>query len=330
MDTTRFRHQRKSSLVTGVREGEIDSVTDELALILNEHLTRKSLPYLSSHEQIHLADLVECVAMAEKHRRSMDDNAMRYLLFFRQHMLRKSQSPERPPALSWREFAWAFHSGSQDILLDLVSRHYSDRVLWEHAKETGMFMWLTDINTLRSQLELVARNEYTKTEEKDPIHCSLYYLALRKKNVLVGLWRMATWHKEQRGTRKLLANNFEDPRWKTAASKNAYALLGKRRFEYAAAFFLLAGSVKDAVSVCANQMRDLQLAVAVARAYDGDESEVLHDLLLEKVLPQAATEGNRWMATWAFWLLGRRGAAVQALITPVDKLLNESLTPTRE
>lgn len=41
---------------------------------------------------------------------------------------------------------------------------------------------------------------------------------------------MATWNKEQGATQKLLANNFDDPKWKTAALKNAYALLGKRRF----------------------------------------------------------------------------------------------------
>lgn len=77
---------------------------------------------------------------------------------------------------------------------------------------------------------MIARNEYTKTDEKNPIDCSLFYLALRKKQVLVGLWRMATWNKEQRATQKMLANNFDDPRWKTAAMKNAYALLGRRRF----------------------------------------------------------------------------------------------------
>ena len=82
----------------------------------------------------------------------------------------------------------------------------------------------------RSQFEVIARNEYTKTDEKNPVDCSLYYLALRKKAVLVGLWRMATWSREQSATQRLLANNFQEQRWKTAAQKNAYALMGKRRF----------------------------------------------------------------------------------------------------
>ena len=84
--------------------------------------------------------------------------------------------------------------------------------------------------------------------------------------------------------------------------------------EYAAAFFLLAGNVRDAVNICAQQMQDIQLAIAVARVYEGDKGPVLRDLIEDKVLPIAAAEGNRWMAMWAFWMLGRRDIAVRALI----------------
>ncbi|KAI5309461.1 regulator of (H+)-ATPase in vacuolar membrane, partial [Ascosphaera atra] len=82
----------------------------------------------------------------------------------------------------------------------------------------------------RAQLEVVARNEYIKKEDRDPVECSLYYFALRKKNVIQGLWRMAHGNKEQNATQRLLSQNFSLPRWKTAALKNAYALLGRRRF----------------------------------------------------------------------------------------------------
>ena len=139
-------------------------------------------------------------------------------------------------------------------------------------------------------------------------------MALKKKAVLTGLWRMATWHREQASTQRFLQNNFEDPRWRTAALKNAYALMGKRRFEYAAAFFLLAGALKDAVSVLSNQLGDTQLAIAVARVYEGDDGPILADFLKEQILPKAAIEGNRWMATWALWMLGKRDKAVRALI----------------
>ena len=80
----------------------------------------------------------------------MDENAMRYTLFFRQHMIRKSQLPATQVSISWREMVWAYHSGSQDILVDLVSRQFHSRMLWEHARESGMFIWMTDLTALVS------------------------------------------------------------------------------------------------------------------------------------------------------------------------------------
>lgn len=129
-------------------EAEPETVSEDLATSLNNSLTKLALPHLSSQEQIHLADIIECVATAEKHRRSMDDSAMRYLLFFRQHMLRKLQAPPSRAGITWREIAWAYHSGSQDILIDLVSRQFHGRILWEHSRESGMFMWMTDLSAL--------------------------------------------------------------------------------------------------------------------------------------------------------------------------------------
>lgn len=280
----------------------------------------------------------------------MDENGGRFMLFFRQHALRKGRTNEMQ--LSWREINWAFHSNSQDILVDFISRQNHGGILWDNARESGIFMWLSDANALvslfsdtyrtrsvshtwqKAQFELVARNEYTRNEHKNPVDCSLFYLALRKKAVLQGLWRMASGNKEQAATQRLLANNFEDPKWRTTALKNAYALLSKRRFrehlptptahlamltrlEYAAAFFLLADHLHDAVEVCLRQLKDMQLAIAVARVHEGDNGPVLRRLLQDEVLPLAAQEGNRWLASWAFWMLGRKDMAVRALIVRI-------------
>ncbi|KAK4197613.1 putative regulator of V-ATPase in vacuolar membrane protein [Triangularia verruculosa] len=299
-------------------DGE-EPFSEETAVDISERLTRIGIPQLSGHEQIQLVDIVECVGQVEKQRRSLDENGARFMLAFRQHALRKGRANEIH--ISWREISWAYHSTSQDVLVDFVTKQNHGRMLWEGAKESGMFMWLGDHAAVKQQFEIIARNEYTKGEDKNPIDCSLYYLALKKKTVLQGLWRMASWNREQASTSKFLANNFDDPKWRTAALKNAYALMSKRRFEYAAAFFLLADHLGDAVNVCLNQLHDLQLAIAIARVYEGDNGPVLFKLLQEEVLAKAAREGNRWLASWAFWMLGRRDMSVRALITPVFALL---------
>ncbi|KAI4852859.1 hypothetical protein E4T44_01217, partial [Aureobasidium sp. EXF-8845] len=302
-------------------EEESTTVTEEVATAIVSLLSNKQLPQLSSTEQLSLADIIECVGVAEKHRRSIDENAARYLLFWRETVMRSRQSSHSSAAVTWREMLWAYHSTSQDILVDIITRQNNGQLNWSHARDTGVFVWLTDREALLQQFEAVARSAYTSTELRDPVNCSLHYLALRKKNVLTGLWRMATWSREQAATMRLLKNDFSDPRWRTAANKNAYALMGKRRFEYAAAFFLLADNLDSAVSVLSNQLGDVQLAIAVARVYGGDDSPTLKKFLTERVLPNAARDGNRCQATWTYWMLGERSLAVRALVSPLHSLL---------
>lgn len=79
----------------------------------------------------------------------------------------------------------------------------------------------------------------------DPLDAAIYYLAMQKKSLVWGLFRSIN---DGRMT-DFFANNFTVERWRKAALKNAFALMGKQRFEHAAAFFLLAGALKDAVEV---------------------------------------------------------------------------------
>lgn len=95
-------------------------------------------------------------------------------------------------------------------------------------------------------------------------------------------------------------------------------LLTTRDSEYAAAFFLLGGSLKDAVSVCLKQLSDIQLAIALARVIEGNDGEVLRGILKNNVLPIAFREGNRWLGSWAFWLLRRRDLSVRILLVGCD------------
>ena len=48
---------------------------------------------------------------------------------------------------------------------------------------------------------------------------------------------------------QFFGHDFKEERWRKAALKNAYSLLGMQRFEHAAAFFLLADALWDAVQV---------------------------------------------------------------------------------
>jgi hypothetical protein len=98
---------------------------------------------------------------------------------------------------------------------------YAFMVVSGHAEYVGM---------QRAHMELIARNEYMAGDNRDPTACSLFYFALGKVKLVHGLWKQAAWHKEQAVMLKFLANDFTQPQRKTAALKNAYALLSKQRF----------------------------------------------------------------------------------------------------
>ncbi|KAK9486025.1 RAVE protein 1 C terminal-domain-containing protein [Lipomyces starkeyi] len=308
------RSQKYSRLFSNQFSDEEDySIFNEkVATSLNEYLTKVSLPYLTSHQQISLAAMIEGMGQVEEHRRSLDENGVRYLLSFRLFVLHRESMMQMP----YRDHNWAFHSQSQEILVDLVSKSFNGRMTWQQARECGIFMWLKNPSVVRQQFETLARIIYTSSEPRSPVDCTLYYLALKKKQVLLGLWRMATWHKEQRVMLKFLGNNFAEPRWKTAALKNAYVLLSKQRYEYAAAFFLLGDSLRDAVNVCVRNLYDIQLAIAIARVYEGgDDGPVFMELLKKEILPMAYRTGDRWLASWAFWNCQRKDLALKCIFS---------------
>jgi WD40 repeat protein len=292
-------------------------INEEKAAALSEYLANSALPQLSASNRARLGQLAVHFAALQQHQQSVDENALRYL--YHSNLLSPEPPSTTPPP--YRDIIFASRSTSQEILISQLTRSADGKLTWPPARRAGLFMWLADPTAAQQQMEIIARNEYTRADDRSPVACSLYYLALRKKSVLQGLWRMAPGLREQKNTLKLLANDFADPKWRTSALKNAYVLLSKRRFMYAAAFFLLGDALKDAVNVCVHQLGDVQLAVAVARVYGGDESVVLRNLLTAQILPDAVERGDRWCASWVFGMLGRREEALQALVRPLCTLL---------
>ncbi|KAF9462089.1 WD repeat-containing protein [Collybia nuda] len=318
-------------------EPEESGFSRHLVARLIETLEAYPLPHLTPNEQAHLLVLIQTTLEIDEQRRALDSNGLRYLISMRSfyilnHRASAPSSPEsngtlprhsgRRQRLRYRDMIWAFHSESQDLLLNSSTVACQGKMGWADARALGVPIWLTSIETLRAQIEIIARNEYMAGDNRDPTACSLYYFALGKVKLVHGLWRQAAWHKEQGLMLKFLSNDFTEPRWRTAALKNAYALLSKRRFEYAAAFFLLGAAPKDAVNVCIKQLGDFQLAVALARVVEqSNEGPILLGILSNTVLPIAFKDGNRWLGSWAFWLLNRRDLAVRVLLTPLQDIV---------
>lgn len=94
----------------------------------------------------------------------------------------------------------------------------------------------------------------------------------------------------------------------------SFALISLLSIEYAAAFFLLADKLKDAVNVILKNLKDYQLAIAICRVYEGDSSPLLKEILQNTVLPQAIESKDRWLISISYWLLDDPKEAVRSLI----------------
>lgn len=267
---------------------------------LEEQLQKKSLSYLSRHQQLSLLTIVEGVKSLSANA-GVDLPACKYLLGFQLFRLHPEQS-----TMNMRDYAWASLSNSKQLLLDEVER--AGISSWERFSCYGLTYWL-ERPALISKVEQLASRVFQGS--RDPTKVSLYYLALRKKSLLLGLWRVSSSHPEQAKTLKLLSHDFETPRWKEAALKNAYALMSKHRYEYAAALFLLGDAVKDACNVLWRQLRDPSLAILVARVYDGDDGEAMK-YLVENFIQDQDSDGvdqdvyshERWQLAWAYMTMG--------------------------
>ena len=92
---------------------------------------------------------------------------------------------------------------------------------------------------------------------------AIWFCILRKEKVLAGLFKSVKNVKMA----EFFGNDFKSERWRGAALKNGYALLGHRRYYDAIAFFLLGSSLKDAIDIALNRLQDKQLALLIAMLY---------------------------------------------------------------
>ncbi|KAJ4797154.1 transducin family protein / WD-40 repeat family protein [Rhynchospora pubera] len=200
--------------------------------------------------------------------------------------------------------AWAFQSACKD---DLLSSTLSSEPTWSEMKALGIGFWYNDVAQLRAKMEKLARMQYLKN--KDPKECALLYIALNRIQVLAGLFKISRDEKDK-VLFNFLGRNFQEEKNKAAALKNAYVLMGRHQLELAIAFFLLGGDVPSAVSICAKNYGDEQLALVICGLRDGNVGLLERDLISNVLLPSAIEKGDRWLASLFEWKLGNYSKAV--------------------
>uniref|UniRef100_A0A8U8AT60 RAVE complex protein Rav1 C-terminal domain-containing protein n=1 Tax=Geospiza parvula TaxID=87175 RepID=A0A8U8AT60_GEOPR len=314
----------------------------EHASVLSSHLMHSSLPGLTRLEQMFLVALADTVATTSTEldenrdknysgRDTLDECGLRYLLAMRLHTCLLTSLPPLyrvqllHQGLSTCHFAWAFHSEAEEELINMIPAIQKGDPQWSELRAMGIGWWVRNINTLRRCIEKVAKASFQRNN--DALDAALFYLAMKKKAVVWGLFRSQ--HDEKMTA--FFSHNFNEDRWRKAALKNAFALLGKQRFEQSAAFFLLAGSLKDAIEVCLEKMEDIQLAMVIARLYESEfETSVTYtSILYEKILgcqkdgtgfSCTKLHSDPFLRSIAYWIMKDYTRALDTLLeqTPKD------------
>lgn len=172
----------------------------------------------------------------------------------------------------------AYMSEAQDSLLAECT---SEPLGWARFDSLGIAFWLKNKDKLAEHVESMCRVEYSKSVPLEEI--SLFYLLLGKTRALQTLWKTHS-RSDPSSTRisQFLHQDFSDESHRLVAAKNAYASLGKQRNRLAIMFFLMAGRVKDAVLVALDTVKDLSLAMVIARL-SGHEQDLM-DLARERTV----------------------------------------------
>ncbi|XP_016809156.3 dmX-like protein 1 isoform X9 [Pan troglodytes] len=308
----------------------------EHAQVLSGHLLHSSLPGLSRMEQMSLMALADTIAttstdIGESRDRSqggetLDECGLKFLLAVRLHTFLTTSLPAYRAqllhqGLSTSHFAWAFHSVAEEELLNMLPAMQKDDPTWSELRAMGVGWWVRNTRILRKCIEKVAKAAFYR--KNDPLDAAIFYLAMKKKAVIWGLYRA---EKNTRMT-QFFGHNFEDERWRKAALKNAFSLLGKQRFEHSAAFFLLAGCLRDAIEVCLEKLNDIQLALVIARLYESefDTSAAYKSILRKKVLGidspvselcslNINMHHDPFLRSMAYWILEDYSGALETLI----------------
>lgn len=291
--------------------GVFDKFNLGLAKLLVEALNKVTLPLLTRHQQRTLTVLVLLVAELVKLLVLLDENGLRFLLGFKLFMSNPKQQQ-----LTMRDMLWALHCDNKPMILSVVELDYfKGKITWNAIRQTLLVYWVDDLKLMTIMEQCV---RYQFSELRDPLGVILLiYLAIRKKQILLGLWKTVL-HPEKVKMVKFLSNDFTQERWKLAANKNAYALLGKHRYLDAAYFFLLGDLPIDCCTLLATKVGDVDLALAVAKLwratlFDDDKSAAIA-VVENYIVPDAISRGSRWLSLWVFWQLGHKELSVQALI----------------
>ena len=275
-----------------------DSLKSE-DITLDYVLTRLSISGLDRTDQVYLQAISESLSTSIP--AGVDECGVAFLFAFSHLNYVKKYGRSGDKEVDSAAASWAFHSQSQAELISLIGD--CCRLDWNRIRSSALPLWCRENLLCRQLIEKLARAEFQRS--KDPMKAAIWFCILRKEKVLAGLFKSVKNVKMA----EFFGNDFKTERWRGAALKNGYALLGHRRYYDAIAFFLLGSSLKDAIDIALNRLQDKQLALLIAMLYKGDTER------LNLVSQYANDSADPFIHSLFHWMSGSYVAAVTEFLS---------------
>ncbi|KAJ6729607.1 RABCONNECTIN-3A [Salix viminalis] len=263
----------------------------------------ESLTNLEKSEMLAIIDLLSDVQHSACAYANLDEPGRRFWVSLRFQQLHFFRRFGRSPSVEElvgdsRLMSWALHSDCQE---NLFCYFLPNEPSWKEMQTLGVGFWFTNVAQLRTRMEKLARLQYLR--KKDPKDSALLYIVLNRLPVLSGLFKISKDEKDKPLV-AFLSRNFQEEKNKAAALKNAYVLMGRHQLELAIAFFLLGGDTYSAITICAKNFGDEQLALIICRLIEGRGGPLEHHLITKFILPSASERGDYWLTSLLEWELG--------------------------
>ena len=278
---------------------------------------------LTPSERVELLGVIDALRRVDERGSSsstMDDAGRRVAAsFVAGHSRRGAGAGD---AARGRDACWAMLSDTKRELLDHLLGDAASGVDWSTVKRLGTPLWMDDDDQLRELIEKCAKGEFARTKNADD--CALFFIVVDRVKVLAGLYKAT----QNKPLYEFMCRDFSETRHREAALKNAYALLSKHRYVFAAAFFILGGRALDAASIVWKHERDVHLTLIIARlaashrdgasVHSSPHGHLNQDAIVTLERDVVPSTTDTWTLAAVHWITGRRDAFLDCVTTLMD------------
>ena len=208
------------------------------------------------------------------------DNFTKY--FMLKIFYKKKDFENRNFKLSTVDLCWISLISNQSDILDFISHGKVETINWETMTMFNVPLWIKSDAKLKELLVEVAKNNYKQQfidEAKNINNADSNKIKLRNytENIalylyLAGQQKMIIdyYNKEPHNEKikKFVMRDFSIKKNRHAAHENADSLMNKKKYIYAAYFYLLSDDIRSAIDMVYEKMRDINLTVCMLRLVD--------------------------------------------------------------